>query len=784
MKKSPPQKLNLSHWLSSHFPGRPRPSSLDQHRVSQHQYPVLFVISLAALTSSIGHRFYNEPQLTIGTHAPETIKAPKTAQAPDPIATTAAREAALREIVGVYKINQPLTTSIEKELEHYLQDISSFRLSAGNLPYTPIQNLGSAEQHFLRQLNTVEFQTLLQEINTPTPTATPWQNTPLARHSLQALKAYKSKAKETEWSTLISQISQAQQQYQTALKTIPPRLETIPHSTLLEMSDPEWSIAQKRLRTVLKRMLNQGIPPGLPPSITRNAIRVHLQTAREPVQSLGLKLLPLVLQPNLNIDPTGSLRQREIIAEQVPTVMISIRKDTIIVSKEERISQADFALLEYFGLSRRGINWLGLLGTMAAVSGGIGLFLLVQTRSRLHFGRRDYFLVLLLSVSASLLIWTTGLRYTSLPAVGLLIGSFYGPILGATVVLILWGLIPLGLSSGFVELGAIAAGSLIASLVSRQRRSREEIALLGVIVAITQGATFFILMSITGGSVYSILGLSILQGLIGLGWTIIALGISPYLEHLFDLVTPIRLAELANPNRPLLKRLSQEAPGTFQHTMFVATLAEAGASALSCNVELVRTGTLYHDIGKMHDPQFFIENQRDPINKHDQLNDPWQSAEIIKKHVSEGLVMARKSRLPAAVQAFIPEHQGTMVIAFFYHQAQQQAAQDSEKGSVLEQDFRYPGPTPQSRETGIVMLADSCEAALRSLAEATPELALGTINKIFKARWQDQQLVDSQLTREDLEILAKVFVEVWMQFHHKRIPYPTATIPPSRPKNM
>jgi putative nucleotidyltransferase with HDIG domain len=741
---------------------------------------VLFVISLAALTISIGHRFYNEPQLTIGTYAPETIKAPETAQAPDPIATAAAREAALREIVGVYRINQPLTTRIEKELEQYLQDISSFRLAAGKLPYTPIQNLGSAEQHFLRQLNTVEFQTLLQEINTPT-TASPGQTPLLVRQSLQALKAYKSKAQETEWSTLISQISQAQQQYQTALRTIPPRLEAIPHSTFLAMSDSEWSIAQKRLRTVLKRMLSQGVPPGLPPSITRSAIRVHLQTAREPVQSLGLKLLPLVLQPNLSIDPAGSLRQREIVAEQVPTVMISIRKGTIIVSKEELISQSDFALLEYFGLSRRGINWLGLLGTMAAVSGGIGLFLLVQTRSRLHFGRRDYFLVLLLSVSASLLIWTTGLRYTSLPAVGLLIGSFYGPILGATVVLILWGLIPLGLSSGFVELGAIAAGSLIASLVSRQRRSREEIALLGVIVAITQGATFFILMSITGGSVYSTLSLSILQGLIGLGWTIVALGISPYLEHLFDLITPIRLAELANPNRPLLKRLSQEAPGTFQHTMFVATLAEAGASALGGNVELVRTGTLYHDIGKMHDPQFFIENQRDSINRHDQLNDPWQSADIIKKHVSEGLVMARKSRLPAAVQAFIPEHQGTMVIAFFYHQAQQYAAQNPAKGPVLEKDFRYPGPIPQSRETGIVMLADSCEAALRSLTEATPELALGTINKIFKARWQDQQLVDSQLTREDLDTLAKVFVEVWMQFHHKRIPYPTATIPPPRP---
>jgi hypothetical protein len=227
----------------------------------------------------------------------------------------------------------------------------------------------------------------------------------------------------------------------------------------------------------------------------------------------------------------------------------------------------------------------------------------------------------------------------------------------------------------------------------------------------------------------------------------------------------------------MLKRLASEAPGTFQHTLFVSTLAEAAARALGCNVELVRAGTLYHDIGKMHDPLGFIENQMGGPNKHDTLNDPWQSAEIIKKHVSEGLVMARRCRLPKAIQAFIPEHQGTMPISYFYHQALERTKENPDL-IANEADFRYSGPIPQSRETGIVMLADSCEAALRSLKDATPEDALAMVNRILRARWQDNQLVESGLSRAEMTCIAEVFIQVWQQFNHQRIPYPKAALTP------
>jgi hypothetical protein len=178
----------------------------------------------------------------------------------------------------------------------------------------------------------------------------------------------------------------------------------------------------------------------------------------------------------------------------------------------------------------------------------------------------------------------------------------------------------------------------------------------------------------------------------------------------------------------------------------------------------------------MHDPLGFIENQMGGPNKHDEINNPWVSATIIKKHVSEGLIMARKYGLPKAVRDFIPQHQGTLLISYFYFQAKQKSQLENQE--VSEADFRYDGPIPQSRETGIMMLADACEAALRSLKEATPEIALLTIQKIFKARWRENQLVDSGLKWEELPKIAEVFISVWQQYNHQRIAYPNLALEP------
>ena len=447
-----------------------------------------------------------------------------------------------------------------------------------------------------------------------------------------------------------------------------------------------------------------------------------------------------------------------------------------------KIDRRTFVVLDDFKESRRGIDWQGLIMTGMMVTGSVALFVLVKRRTNIRLRCRDRILLCLLSISTPLLI---DVGQNNLAGIGLLTSSFYHPTLAVTQVVLLTGLSAFSAVAGgsaaifpWEVLLAGMSGSLLTSIVSGRLRSREELALLSGGVGLIQGTVFLgitLIGSATAVAIWSVvLPQAALFGVWGMAWCTVALGVSPYLERAFDLVTPIRLAELSNPNRPLLKRLALETPGTFQHTLFVASLAEAAARELHCNVELVRAGTLYHDIGKMHDPLGFIENQMGGPNKHDAIDNPWKSADIIKKHVTEGLVMARKYNLPQAIRSFIPEHQGTILISYFYFQAKQRS--QAEGFNLQDEDFRYDGPIPQSRETGIVMLADACEAALRSLKDATPEMALNTIKKIFRARWQDNQLVESGLRQEELRTIAEVFVRVWQQSNHQRIAYPKGAL--------
>ncbi len=595
------------------------------------------------------------------------------------------------------------------------------------------------------------------------------------------LETYRITTSDRNLSLLINQIFQARQKYAQAntklLQIEAGKPEVVyKDAVFLNLSDEDWKKTKKGIRESSKRILAQGIPYGLPSHVLQDAVSLQVQTfVTQGAESLAIKLLfpVLVLQPNLKQDTEQTRKQAQKAADDVTAVMVEVRRGDEIVAKGEKITALDFDLLDHYHLNRREVNWPELGKIAGVVSAAVAIFVFIERRILTELRQRDRFLVLLLALSVPGVL-TTSLPYTTWSAIGILLGSFYGPILGVTVVSLLSLVLPITLGISPIALVAGASGGIVGSCMAKRLRSREELALLGVAIATTQGGIYLILSAFIGSAWYVVLQEAAFFALSGLAWSIVALGLSPYLEKLFDLVTPIRLAELANPNRPLLKRLATETPGTFQHTLFVATLAEAAAKQLKCNVELVRAGTLYHDIGKMHDPLGFIENQMGGPNKHDtEINDPWKSAAIIKKHVSEGLVMARKHVLPTAIQAFIPEHQGTMLIAYFHHQAQQMAQADPSL-IVNDADFRYDGPIPQSRETGILMLADSCEAALRSLKDVNPEQALVMVNNILRARWQDNQMVDSGLTREEMTKIAKIFVEVWQQFHHKRIAYPKA----------
>jgi cyclic-di-AMP phosphodiesterase PgpH len=764
--------------------------------------PVAVLLAVTCLTATIGQRFYNQPKLDVGTIAPQTFVAPGDARVEDTKTTEDNRRAARIGSSPVLMIDRPVSQQIEKVLQRVLDEGTQLRQVGGEFPFVDTALLSHGTQLYLRQAQEWEYSEVVAAAAEDGPVVPrlghsaldPQDSTPAAwaverglltdsgQQAVAELQSYRKQQGSQAFSALIDQIAQSRQTYRLALAAIADTSNVasthIYDRNLFELSDEEWIQTQTGLQKALNRMLAQGIPQGLPKNVMQTAVMMQLEGQVPLIATeLAQNLLLEVLQPNLTKDLERTRVRAEQAALEVKPVYVSIEGGEMIIDQGETISQAQFVLLDHFDMSRREINWVGLFGFGGTVTIALGIFWVAERRVHPKLRRRDRCLVLLLSLTAPLLI-SLGIPYTTLPAIGLLLGSFYGSVLGGTVVGLLSMLLPLGIEIEWTYLLANAAAGLVSGTLAGRMRSREELAMVGGVAGLTQGGVYLIgtlIPSATAGTIwYTILGAAGIQAIAGVSWSIVALGLSPYLEQLFDLVTPIRLAELANPNRPLLKRLASEAPGTFQHTLFVATLAEAAAKELGCNVELIRTGTLYHDIGKMHDPQGFIENQMGGPNKHDEIDDPWKSAAIIKKHVTEGLVMARKFRLPKAIQAFIPEHQGTMLIAYFYHQAQQRAEQEGRE--VRDEDFRYDGPIPQSRETAIVMLADSCEAALRSLKDVTQEEALNMVNKILKARWQDQQLGESGLKREEMPKIAEIFVRVWQQFNHKRIAYPKAAL--------
>ncbi|MCU0534049.1 MAG: HD family phosphohydrolase [Hydrococcus sp. Prado102] len=759
-----------------------RPSSNQKGKASW----LLLILAIASITSVVGYRFYDRPRLAVGTIAPDTIEAPRDEQFKDDETTEDKRKAIRTGITPILKRDAEITAKVEKTLTTALDRIEQLRQFVGAFPFTDVTVLSTESQRSLRSSSEQTWQSVLAVVNASDKQATNAQNSSQIDQAIAELKTYRQKVPSPEFEALIAKIAIARQRYAKASNSaiaidnikLTPR--TI--ASFLDLSDRVWSATKMEIIQATRRILTQGIPQGIPPAVIEETVKMNLNSADlNPVRPIATQLLLEGLYPNLIIDREQTKRRAEEVALTVEPVVVEVKQGDIIVEAGDEITQEDFVVLDGFGLSRRGISWSGLGGTALLVTTAVGLFVIVVRRVHWSIRRRDALLLCLLSLSAPIMAILHP-KYTSLPAIGLLASSFYNPTLAATQVILMGGLTTFAVEGdGWEYLLAGTAGGLMSAFIAARLRSRDEFSLLGVGVGLTQGGVYFVVnltISAAAGTVwYAILPGAIIYGLLGLAWSVVALGISPYLERLFDLVTPIRLVELSNPNCGLLKRLATEAPGTFQHTLFVASLAEAAARELHCNVELVRAGTLYHDIGKMHDPLGFIENQMGGPNKHDEINDPWVSTEIIKKHVSEGLVMARKYGLPKAIQNFIPEHQGTLLISYFYFQAKQKAEQLNQP-PICESDFRYAGPIPQSRETCLVMLADACEAALRSLKEVTPEVALTTIHKIFKARWRDEQLADSGIRYEELPIIAEVFVKVWQQVNHQRIVYPKAALEP------
>ena len=264
------------------------------------------------------------------------------------------------------------------------------------------------------------------------------------------------------------------------------------------------------------------------------------------------------------------------------------------------------------------------------------------------------------------------------------------------------------------------------------------------------------------------------NGLLFALWSVIAgtllTAVLQYVERLFGVQTDLSLLELSDPADPLLQELIRRAPGTYNHSITVASLAEAAADAIGARGLLVRVGAYYHDIGKMLKPGYFIENQGQGDNRHDSLV-PAMSTLVIIAHVKDGADLARKNKLPQPIIDFIQQHHGTTLVEYFYRQASQQQ-EEADGGELDESTFRYPGPKPQTKEAGVLMLADAVESASRVLVEPTPARIESLVDEICRKRLLDGQFDECDLTLEEVRTIGDSLVKSLTAVYHGRVKYP------------
>jgi len=553
---------------------------------------------------------------------------------------------------------------------------------------------------------------------------------------------------------------------------------------LIKVSENEWGKWEEEIKNASKKMLSQGIINSLALDQLNEAASLQLTDLGikdSPNRSLGAKILSsnFYQKNNLKVDilKTNLLLEKLINQEDINT--ISVKEGSQITRKGQVISSQEFDVLEHFNKVSRSPRPIKWLITFSESLGCCGLLLMIMRREKPRLQARHGLLSLtLLLVVQFTKDWLGPLAsplQLILPPTLLLsqgIGTTTSLAWMAAASLI-WPTDLNGLSEVKLIIACIA-GSFI-SFLGRRMRSRAQI--LQIAVFIPFGALigqWFIFNQVINEKNIEFNNLSFdpnslfNEALIISAMLMLTILIIPILENTFGLLTRARLMELADQERPLLRRLSREAPGTFEHTLTILSLAEEGARVIGADVDLIRTGALYHDVGKLHAPNWFIENQQDGINPHEEIKNPYKSADILQAHVDEGLKLARRYRLPSAIADFIPEHQGTLKMGYFLHKAREINPSASEKR------FRYKGPIPHSKETGILMLADGCEAALRSLdGSSSDENACKTVRKIIQSRQLDGQLKESSLSRAEIEIILRAFVSVWRRMRHRRLKYPS-----------
>jgi hypothetical protein len=523
--------------------------------------------------------------------------------------------------------------------------------------------------------------------------------------------------------------------------------------------------------------------------ITFNGYLQEAQTLRpDPGSSVGdvvyLKLVRRFFRPTLARNDLETARRRSELAASVDRSKYVVRQGDVIVEAREIVTgpvQEKIAAL-HAELVRRGS------ATSVSVGGVLGpflrnaLILAVFWVLLLFYRRETYRNLRQVGTVAALFACAIGaaavVAHTApargelilLPFTAMMLTVLFNgrvSMIGAMILVVLIGVQPVFHDTPALFLSLAGGVTAALSVKTLRRRSALYTAVLLVGIGYLAGA---LALGLAGDwpardiATRTLLGTA--NGLVSASLTILLL---PVAERVAQITTDLTLLELSDPSRPLLRRLSLEAPGTYAHSVAMANLVEAACDRIGANGLLGRVGCYYHDIGKLASPQYFVENQALAGNPHDRLAAA-QSVEIIKHHVVEGLRLAREAGLPQVVAAFIPEHHGTAEISYFYDRAKKQG-----ETAVRRDDFRYPGPRPRSVETAIAMLADSVEASLRVLEVLTPVKLEAAIDQIVKSRLASGQLDEAPLTLRQIDDVRAEFVRVLTGMYHNRIDYPEAS---------
>lgn len=506
-----------------------------------------------------------------------------------------------------------------------------------------------------------------------------------------------------------------------------------------------------------------------------------------PLVGLATEAMRACVRPNMLIDEEATEANRQKARDSVETV--TCVKGEVIVRRGEIVSDAQYQMLSSLGLLKEDSLDIPLIAgialTVFLVMGSLALYLRRYRPDLLKpkiVALLCLIFVLVVALSLGIGQWNTYLMPTALGMmlVALLVNPrvalHFNLALGLTVSLLAdssGGLFTVAMFS--VVLMSMVSGPVILGVLTRSAQ-RTTALVAGVLVGLTNFLATMAVGLINSAELKSVMTNAVWAMGSGLLSAVLCIGIQPLMESLFNLATNAKLIELSNPNQPLLRRLQLEAPGTYHHAIIVANLAEAAAAAIGANGLLARVGAYYHDIGKLKRPIYFSENQMGD-NPHDRT-DPRVSAAILTAHPRDGAAMAQKARVPEAVVDIIRQHHGDGVALWFYDKAVK--LYGAEQVDIAA--FRYDGPRPRSREAAVVMLADTIEAAVRSMPEPNPEKVDALIRKLVRGKLDDGQLDESDLTFSELEKICSAFSTVLTGVFHERIEYPDIAIPPRAEK--